>query len=519
MEADASYIVARPLPASNPVANLRPPENLAAQTVCGAAWSTVSIVGQRGLSLLSTLVFARLLAPSAFGLLGMAMVLTAAMSSFKDLGTAAALIQRKELNDRLASTLFWTNALIGVIGAGFIVVVAPTVATLYREPKVAPVLAALSISFLINNLSVVQRAVLARAMLFRHLSVIQLLASAASAVIGIVLALAGAGVWSLVAAVTAEAATGVGLYWLVCPWRPGWHWSLRELQSVTRFGANLTGSNLARYFIRNADNALIGRFLGAVALGYYALAYGLMMYPLYNVSWNLGNVLFPALSRIQDDDARFRQAYLRALSVIATVTFPLMLGLLATADLLVLTCFGAKWAPMAPIVRILAPVGMLQSITVTTGMIFTAKGRTSLQFRWALIESCVVLPAFVIGLRWGTVGVASGYAVSQFLLCYPLFIIAGRIINLRAPELARSLWPVMRNATVMFAVVLLTRFALPVLGVQKSWPVFGTTLAMGVAVYALLLLRSDSPALREALGLLQFDGISWLRRVAGLPAD
>jgi O-antigen/teichoic acid export membrane protein len=504
MAANDSYVVAEPVRAPDRFAHPRPPEDLAARTVSGAAWSTLSIVGQRGLSLLSTLVLARLLAPSAFGLLGMAMVLTAAMYSFKDLGTAAALIQRQELNGQLASTLFWTNVLIGVAGAGLMLGVAPLVAKLYREPQVAHVFAALSVSFLVNSLGVVQRAVLARAMLFRRISVIQLFSSAASAAVGIALAIEGAGVWSLVAAVISETTTAVVLYWLASPWRPLWHLSFDDLRSVTPFSANLTAANLASYFMRNMDNALIGRFLGASALGYYALAYGLMMYPLYNVTWNLGTVLFPALSRIQEEDARFRQAYLRALSVIATITFPLMLGLLATADLLVSTCFGAKWAPMAPIVRVLAPVGMLQSISCTTGMIFTAKGRTDIQFRWALVEVSVILPAFVIGLRWGTIGVASGYAVAEFLLCYPLFTIVGRIIDLRVAELARTLWPVMRNALLMFAVVLVTRFALPLLGVEKLWPVFGTTLAMGVVIYMLLLLRSRQPVLRDVLGLLQF---------------
>jgi lipopolysaccharide exporter len=519
MASDDTYVMAGPVPAPDPVAQSRPPEDLAARTVTGAAWSTLSMVGQRGLSLLSTLVLARLIAPSAFGLLGMATVLTAAMYSFKDLGTAAALIQRKELNGQLASTLFWTNVLIGVAGAGFMIGVAPFVAILYREPHVAPVFAALSASFLINSLGVVQRAVLARAMLFRRISIIQLSSSAASAVVGIALAVAGAGIWSLVAAVTSEMSTAVVLYWVASPWRPGWHLSLHELRLVKRYSANLTASNLAHYFMRNMDNALIGRFLGAASLGYYDLAYGLMMYPLYNVTWNLGNVLFPALSRIQEEDARFRQAYLRAVSVIATITFPLMLGLLATADLLVFTCFGAKWAPMAPIVRVLAPVGMLQSVTSTTGMIFRAKGRTDVQFRWALVEASVVLPAFVIGLRWGTIGVACGYAVAEFLLCYPLFTVAGRIIDLRVPEVVRALWPVMRNAVVMFAAVLLTRYGLPRLGVEKPWPVFGATLAMGVAVYMLLLLRSRQPVLRDVLGLLQFGGMSWLRRVAGLYGD
>jgi len=516
MAAEASYVM---VGAPDTSANPRPPEDLAARTVGGAAWSTLSIIGQRGLSLLSTLILARVLAPSAFGLLGMAMVLSAAVESFNDLGTAAALIQRKELDARLASTLFWTNVLVGVVAAGFMVGVAPLVAQLYREPHVAPVLAALSVGFLINNLSVVQRAVLARAMLFRRISMIQLCSSVASSFVGIGLAVAGAGVWSLVAAVIAQTMAATVLYWLASPWRPCWHLSLRDLRSVISYSGNLTASNFAHYVMRNMDNALIGRFLGATALGYYAMAYGLMMYPLYNVSWNLGNVLFPALSRIQEEDARFRQAYLRAVSVVATITFPLMLGLLATADLLVLTCFGAKWAPMAPIVRILAPVGMLQSITSVAGMIFTAKGRTGLQFRWALVETSVVLPAFVMGLHWGIVGVACGYGVAVFLLSYPFFVITSRIIGLRVSELARTLWPVMRNAAVMLAVVLLTRLGLPILGVGKPWPVFVTTLAVGVVIYVLLLLRSRPPVLRDVLGLLQLDDVPWLRRVVSLCGD
>jgi lipopolysaccharide exporter len=515
MAADASHSIS----ATDPSGNLEPSGDLGARTVRGAAWSTLSIVGQRLLSLLSTVVLARLLAPSAFGLLGMALVLTAAISSLKDLGTAAAVIQRKELSQGLASTLFWTNTLIGVAGALFLVGVAPFVAMFYRQPKVAPVLCALSVSFLINSAGVVQRAVLARAMLFRRLSMIQLSASVVSDLLGIGLAVAGLGVWSLVVAVITETSTLVTLYWLACPWRPSWHLSVRDLKSVTSFSANLTASNLAHYVLRNADNVLIGRFLGAVALGYYDLAYSLMMYPLYNVTWNLGNVLFPALSKIQEDDARFRQAYLRAIGVIATLTFPLMFGLLATADLLVSTCFGAKWAPMAPIVRILAPVGMIQSITTTTGMIFTAKGRTDIQFRWALIETIVVLPAFVIGLRWGTIGVASAYAITQSLLCYPVLAIASGIIELRVAELLRTLWPVMKKTILMFALVLLTRLGLPLLGVERPWPIFATTVAVGVSTYLLLLLRSRSPALRDALGLLPSDEFSWLRRVTGLYGD
>ncbi len=491
-------------------------DDLAARTVSSAAWSSLGVIGQRVFSLLSTLVLARLLVPTAFGLLGMAMVLITAMYSLKDLGTTSALVQRRVLDNHLASTLFWTNVLIGILGACLIAATAPTVARLYREPKVAPILTSLSLVFVINSLGVVHRAILQRAMRFRRISLIQLSASAVSAATGIGLAVAGAGVWSLVVAVIAEITTSVSLYSILSGWHPHWHFSGRELRLVSAYSANLTGSNVVHYFMRNIDKALIGRFLGAAALGYYGVAYGLMMYPLYNVSFNLGNVLFPAFSRIQDEQERFQQGYLRAITLIATITFPLMLGLLATADLVVTTCFGAKWTPMVPIVRILAPVGMLQSVTSTTGIIFTSKARTDSQFRWALVELSVVVTALAIGLRWGTVGVASGYAIAVSLLCYPLFAAAGGLIGLRPSEVAWTLWPVLRNALVMFAIVLFTRSALPEFGVCGAWPVFGITVAVGVLVYVLILRRSRPEALRDVVGLLRLERLPWLRRLAGL---
>ncbi len=519
MSEHSDIVTASPPYAPDSLSGIRSTDDLAARAVSSAAWSTFAIVGQRGLSLLSTLVLARLLAPSAIGLLGMAMVLITAIYTFKDLGTSSAIIQRKTLDGSLASSLFWTNMLIGISGTALIAVIAPGAAALYHEPRVAPILTVLAPVFFINSLGVVHRAILQRAMLFRRISMIQLSASAVSAAAGISMAVAGAGVWSLVAAVLCEVTAAVTLYSVLSGWCPRWHFSLRELRAVTGYSANLTGSNLASYFMRNIDKALIGRFLGPAALGYYALAYGLMMYPLYNVSFNLGNVLFPAFSRIQEEQARFRQGYLRAITVIATVTFPLMLGLLATADLLVSSCFGAKWTPMVPIVRILAPVGMLQSITSTTGIIFTSKGRTDLQFRWALVEVCVVLCAFVVGLRWGTIGMAGGYGIAVLLLCYPEFAISGRLIALRPSEVARTLWPVTKNAVVMLAVVLLTRSALPRLGLDRTWLAFGTTVAVGFATYIFLLRRSRPAVLRDVLGLLQLGGLPWLRRLTGLYSD
>lgn len=255
---------------------------LTEKAVAGAIWSTFGVLGQRGLSLLSTVVLARLLMPSAYGLLGMALVVIAAVHSLRDLGTSSALIQRKDFSGDLASSVFWANVLFGAAGAGLIAGLAPTVAFLYGEPHVEAVLAVLSISFFITNLGVVQQAILVRAMAFRQLALIQMSASLVSAVVGVGMALSGGGVFSLVAALIADSVVTTVLLWVASLWSPRWHMDLGELRSVTSYSLNLTGSRILHYCIRNGDKALIGWYLGAVELGYYSLAFGLRI-PLVEV--------------------------------------------------------------------------------------------------------------------------------------------------------------------------------------------------------------------------------------------
>lgn len=492
------------------------PEDLAAKTVSGASWTTLGILGQRGLSLLSTLVLARLLLPSAYGLFGMAMVLVAVANSFRDLGTSSALIQRKEFSRDLASSLFWINGLFGLTGALLLSAIAPLAAGLYREPSVTAVLAALSISFFVANLSVVHQATMTRAMAFRQISLIQLIASFVSALVGIGLALSGAGVWSLVVALISESTVATVMFWMVASWRPTWHVVISDLRQVTSYSMNLTGSTILLSLIRNVDKALIGRYLGTIALGYYSLAYGLMMYPLYNIVWALTRVLFPAFSRIQDDNQRFGQAYLRTVAVLSTLCFPLTLGMLVTSDLLVLTCFGAAWLPMVPVLMVLAPLGMLQSASTTTGMVFASKGRTDWLFRLVLAEAALSFIGYAVGLRWGITGVAASYGIVHSLWSFPLFISAARMINLPVREVYQALWPALRDSLLMCAAVLLVRLALVSAGVSAPWLLLGGMACVGVAVYVALLLRARPPFLRDVLEILPLGQFAWFRRFAAL---
>ena len=153
---------------------------------------------------------------------------------------------------------------------------------------------------------------------------------------------------------------------------------------MIRFSGGVLGAALLNYVNRNADNFLIGRFLDAAALGYYSIAYRLMLLPLTYVSSSIGAVTYPALVQLQDDLDRYKRVYLRTCSVIAFVSFPMMSGLFVVADQFVAVVLGSKWLAATTVLKILCPLGMMQSIATTVGLIYTSTGRTKTLFLWNL---------------------------------------------------------------------------------------------------------------------------------------
>jgi PST family polysaccharide transporter len=267
------------------------------------------------------------------------------------------------------------------------------------------------------------------------------------------------------------------------------------------FGLNLSGFNTVNYFSRNADNLLIGKYLGAAPLAYYNFAYTLMLYPLQTITWNLGRVLFPAFAQMQDDPERFRRAYLRACTAIAFVTFPLMAGVTALAPEFIAVLLGPKWRPVAPVLRILAPVGMVQSIASTVGHIYMAMGKTAVMFRWSLLFTGLTLTGFVIGLHWGIGGVASAYAIVVLLTLAPTLWIPFRLIHLRIADLWIALWPITRaTAAMAIATVALRRLVLGSahLPAALALPAFAS---FGAGTYFAVLYWWNRPLLTELMML------------------
>jgi O-antigen/teichoic acid export membrane protein len=424
-------------------------------------WTGVSQVGRQVIQYATFIFLARALSSVEFGIVAMAMVVTGFLDIFKDLGTSSAIIQRPEISARLLSSLFWINVVVGGIAAALVFVLAPVAGWYYHEPRVIPVLRVLSLSFLISCVSIMHKALLTRRLGFKALAKIELAAPIAGSVVALVCAYNGCGAWSLVWQTLANATVGSLGLWLSSGWRPSFAFGWPEVRTVSWYSLNLTGYSVFNYFCRNADTFIIGRFLGAELLGFYTLAYKIMLYPIGAVSGVFGRVLFPFFSRLQNDLEAFRTTYLNVVVGIGSVTFPLMIGLWLLAKPFVLVVLGPKWSPVALQLLILCPVGLVQSIDSTTGPIFTARGRTGWLFGWGVVSGILSVVCFLVGVQWGIVGVAVAYLIFNVVLVYPGYAIPFAFINLPMGRFCRHLWIPLRASLVMAVCVGLGLALLP----------------------------------------------------------
>lgn len=425
-------------------------DSLKQRTLHGLGWSGLAQVLRQILQFIISILLARLLAPSDFGLLAMILVFTGFASTISDLGLSTALIQKRDIQPRHESTIFCLQLACGAFLALLLSAAAPLIASFYQVHRLAGICLAIAPTFLLNAFGSVPLALLQRKMAFRSIAAIEITSLLGSGAAAVIAALNGWGIWSLVLQALLASLITSALSWQQSRWRPELAFTPAAWRELRRFSSALTGFNIVNYWIRNLDNLIIGKFIGTYALGLYSRAYSMMLFPIRQVGDIVSRVMLPAMSSIQDQTERFRDIYLRATRVIALITFPFMIGMAVLADLIIVILFGPAWSGAISILRILSLVGLLQSIGTTLGWIYTARGRTDIMFFFSLGAGSVYAAAFLIGLRWGVLGVAGAYAASFLLLVwYPSWTFAGRLIGLPFSRMLRNLAGVFFCAAIM----------------------------------------------------------------------
>lgn len=444
---------------------------------------------------LTNIVLARLLAPRDFGLVAIALVVGMFLDHLKDVGTGSALIQRSVISHAIINAVFWLNVAIGVVLATTVYATAGPLADGLGNADAAPILRAFAGVTFVTSLGQVHHALLRRDLQFRRVAFITTSTALVTAVVSIGLALFGLQVWALVIGNVAASVGSTILCWICDRWRPTLRIDLTQLRSIYHYSAHLFLVDLLGFFFVQTDKILVSRFLGATALGVYALAQRVLMYPLTAVSGVVGEVVFPVLAKHQDNDAAIRAAFTRASSAVALAAFPLMLGVAVVAQPFVDVVFGPKWSDLVPLVWILAPVGALQTVTFGAGGLLMAKGRTDLLFRWTVVSSLIIITSYFIGLRWGLVGLCVAYAVAITLLTPFNLLIGFRLIGMRLRTYALALLPMLVSSLVMAAAVFIVGQSLAPVAGEAVRLVVGVV--VGIAAYAAMLMVLRPPAVQD----------------------
>ena len=481
-------------------------QDLKDKTVAGILWNAAARIGQQAMQFALSVILARLLLPEDFGAVGMIMVIITFLSMFAEAGFASALVQRTQLSELHADSVFWLSVALGLVLSALLFAGGPLVAAFYDEPILSTMTRGLSPVFALSTVGVVPSALMQRRLQFHLLARVGLVATVISGVTGVALAILRAGVWSLVVMYLANILVTTVLNLVFSDWQPRRRFSTAALKELWGFTGNVLGFNFVNYWARNADNILIGKFLGAAALGYYSRAYGLMLVPITQIISVVSNVMFAALSAIQEDITRVRSIFLRAIGLISLLVFPMMTGLLIVAESFVLALFGEKWVSMIPTLRILALVGAIQSLSNPTGWLYLSQGRADWYFRWGAVRAAVLVSAIAMGLVLGSIEtVAVCYAIANLLLLFPDIAISGKLVGIGLKDVLRTIAGSLVDSGLMALAVFGMGWLLP--EALAAWLKLGLLSATGLIVYGALTigLRREawlelSALLRERLG-------------------
>jgi O-antigen/teichoic acid export membrane protein len=431
------------------------------RAVSNARWIAVSRVASIGVQLLSLAWLSRLLTPADYGLVAMAMVVTNLASLLRDMGTTQALIQRESLNEESIFTAFWFTVGIGLILGVAVAVLAPVAALAFEAPGITGILLTLAITFPVLGATSVHQALLERDSRFALLARIAAVSAISGLAVGLSAAYLGAGAYSLALSSLTGALVSSGQLWFAAPLKPRWIWSRHEFRGIRQFSDYLVGFNLINYFSVNADSMIIGRFLGADSLGLYSLAFKIVDFPLNNLTFVASRALYPVMSRQQGVPEEMATLYLRTLAIIAFVTAPMMFGLAVLREPFIAVVLGAKWLAMSDVLLWLSAVGFVSSLTCTAGSVLMARGRTDYLFYLGIAAVFLLVPAYIIGLRWGVEGVAAGHLVATVLDAALAFYVVLRVLGQGYSRFLRS---------VAKPIVLAGLMALVVAGCKAAFP-------------------------------------------------
>ncbi len=475
---------------------------LTRSVVRGVTWTGIAQVAGQGARLIAMIILARLLIPEDFGVVAIAMVFTTLVSQTVDLGFNQAIVQRKEINPSHLSTTFWTSWAMGIGFCAVTVAASPLIATFFNEDSVGPVLAVLSISFVIIPLGSVHGALLRRRMELFRFSIAEVSGSVAYVVTSVSLAFAGFGVWSLVFGSLTSDAVYVSARWILCHWHPSFTFSLQSLKELWGFGIKVTGIKFLSFMASRLDYLIIGKFLTSAAVGFYNLGRRVPSYPIGGLQLVVMRVAFPAYSSIQDEGERLRRGYAKSVTFVSIIGLPMLIGLALVTPELVRVFFGQKWIPAIVPMQILCLAASRNTLSAANSSVFWSKGRPDIELKLSLVMLIIDIPALLFGVQFGATGVALTRLITGFFWLPIQQVIANRLLGLRLKDYLAAIRPAVFGTAVMTVVVLGFRYGVSSFIDLPDVAMLTILILLGALTYFIALKVARVQPLNEMIALI-----------------
>jgi O-antigen/teichoic acid export membrane protein len=420
----------------------------------GVVWNSVGLLIDDGLHLIVKLILARLLLPEEFGIIGYAVVFTGIIKVLSDMGMTSALIQRKDedLKPIDYDTAFWAGIAWGLFLAAIVsFVVAPIATDFFNEPLLLSIIPVLSISFVLKPLTIVHIVNITREMDFKRIVLPRNISNITAAVIAIIMALMGFGVWSLVFQRILTNLFLAIIYTFVSDWRPKIRFSPHSFRKIFSFGIYTTGTQVLNFLTGNIDYLLIGKMLGARPLGVYSLAYNLTYVVRGQIMSVVNKVFYPVYSKIQDDASTIKRYYFKVIKYNCIVIYPIMVGLILLAEPFVLIGLGEKWSEAVIPLQLMAGAGLVHLLTSSNTILLRGIGKPRLEMIMSIIKTVGVnVPFIVLGvIYYGINGAAAGLLAAKIVIFFINNVTLKRVAHINFLE-------ILDNAGSLFAITIIT---------------------------------------------------------------
>ena len=428
-------------------------DSLRNKTLSGSFWSLADNLAGSGITFLVGLVLARLLTPQEYGVIGIIMIFIAVFNSIVDSGFSNALIRKNDADDTDYNTVFFFNLLISVLLFFVLYFSANAISSYFNIPILVPVTKVMASIVIINAFAIIQRTLLVKNIDFKTQMKVSLIASIVSGIVGIGMAVMGYGVWSLVGQQVSRQLMNSVFLWIFNKWRPRLTVSGKSFRELFGFGWKLLVSGLIDTIWKQIYQVVIGKCYSAETLGHYTRAEQFNQIFSSNLTAVVHRVSYPALSKIQDEKERLKQAYRKVIKTTMLVTFPCMLGLAAVARPMILVLIGEQWLPCVPYLQIICLSGMLYPLHALNLNMLQVKGRSDVYLILEIVKKTIAVGPILLGIFINIYWMLIGSVFTGFIAYYLNGHYSGREIDYPCREQVLDIMPTFLISLSMAAVV------------------------------------------------------------------